>query len=97
VNNVIFDKESSEKKKMSQIRMIRNNPWTNRVDKFLSYIGNNEHPLALRIAMAEALGWFNNSMCRQDIIRSCNELLNTNLPEKLHAELRQTINRLQSF
>ena len=45
--------------------------------------------------MAEALGWFTNSVQRPNILEEIKKMQQTaNLPEDLKAELEQTIKRL---
>lgn len=93
--DVIFDKTKSDAARMSNIRLLRNYPRTGGIPRFLSFIGDAGNPLVLRVAMAEALGWFNYSVGRQTIIEGCQALLQKEQPDALKAELIQTINRLK--
>lgn len=93
--NIIFDKTKSDAARMSNIRMLRNYPRTGGIPRFLSFIADSGNPLVLRVAMAEALGWFNHSVERPAIINGCKTLLEKEQPSELKAELIQTINRLQ--
>ena len=93
--DVIFDKAKSDAARMSNIRLLRNYPRTGGIPKFLSFIADGDNPLVLRVAMTEALGWFNYSVERPSIIDGCRELLQQEQPDELKAELIQTINRLK--
>ena len=93
--SIIFDKAKSDAARMSNIRMLRNYPRTGGIPRFLSFIADSGNPLVLRVAMAEALGWFNHSVERPAIINGCKTLLEKEQPSELKAELIQTINRLQ--
>lgn len=93
--NIIFDKTKSDAARMSNIRMLRNYPRTGGIPRFLSFIADTDNPLVLRVAMTEALGWFNHSVERPAIINGCKTLLEKEQPSELKAELIQTINRLQ--
>ncbi|MBP3827946.1 MAG: HEAT repeat domain-containing protein [Prevotella sp.] len=93
--SIIFDKTKSDAARMSNIRMLRNYPRTGGIPRFLSFIADSGNPLVLRVAMAEALGWFNHSVERPAIINGCKTLLEKEQPSELKAELIQTINRLQ--
>ena len=53
------------------------------------------NPQEVRVVMAEALGWFTNSVQRPHILEEIKKMQQTaNLPEDLKAELEQTIKRL---
>ncbi len=93
---IIFDKNAKEKDRMMAIRLLRNYPHTGGIDSYLQFVGDEGNPDSLRVIMAEALGWFNHSYRRSDIIRGCRQLLQNNQhPEALRLELIQTINRLK--
>ena len=93
---VIFNKQAKDDSRMMSIRLLRNYPRTGGIDRYLQFIADDGNPEPLRVIMAEALGWFNYSYRRADIIKGCQQLLNTpDLPELLRAELTQTINRLK--
>ena len=93
---VIFNKQAKDDSRMMSIRLLRNYPRTGGIDRYLQFIADDGNPEQLRVIMAEALGWFNYSYRRADIIKGCQQLLNTpDLPELLRAELTQTINRLK--
>ncbi len=92
---VIFDKTKSDAARMSGIRMLRNYPRSGGIPRFLNFIADTDNPLVLRVAMAEALGWFNYSVQRRTIIDGCHTMLQKEHPDELKAELIQTINRLK--
>ncbi len=93
--NIIFDKTKGDAARMSNIRMLRNYPRTGGIPRFLEFIADTDNPLVLRVAMAEALGWFNYSIERPTILKGCQTLLQEEQPQELRAELIQTINRLK--
>ncbi len=94
-NKDITDKNLKERGRIMSIRTVRNNPYHPHVDTYMAVIADNENSEAVRVNMAEALGWFVNSIRRADIIAFCrNMLAQPDVPEKVRAELLQTINRL---
>lgn len=95
-NNAIVDKDKKERSRIMQIRTVRNNPYHPYLDNYFAVIADNNNPESVRVNMAEALGWFVNSIRRGDIIDFCQKTMNQpNVPEKVRAELQQTINRLK--
>lgn len=96
-NNEIADTTLSDDQRMSSIRTVRNNPYHQYLDLYLKVIEDPSNSDAVRVTMAEALGWFNNSFRRQEIIDFCERMLKRDdLPPSLSAELLQTRNRLES-
>ncbi len=94
-NNAITDKSKKERSRIMQIRTVRNNPYHPYLDNYFAVIADNENPEEVRVNMAEALGWFVNSIRRADIINFCREMINSpEMPEKVRRELVQTVNRL---
>ena len=94
-NNEITDKSMKERRRIMSIRTVRNNPYHPYVDTYFDVIADNENPEGVRVNMAEALGWFVNSIRRADIINFCQKMMTQpDMPEKVRAELQQTINRL---
>ncbi|MDE5975871.1 MAG: HEAT repeat domain-containing protein, partial [Muribaculaceae bacterium] len=95
LNAAITDKDAKERARIMQIRRVRNYPYHQHLDKYFQVIADNDNPVEVRVNMIEALGWFKNSYRRPEIMNFCMETLKTpNLPEKVSAELVQTINRL---
>ena len=87
--------ENEEKNRISAIRNVRNNTFHFHVDDYLNVIRDAGNPQEVRVVMAEALGWFTNSVQRPHILEEIKKMQQTaNLPEDLKAELEQTIKRL---
>lgn len=83
-------------KRISDIRTIRNYNYHYNTGEYLRIMKNDKDDIKVRVALAEALGWFTNSYKKDEIVKSCRSLLQEkNLPAELHAELIQTMNRLQ--
>lgn len=96
-NDEIADTTLSDDKRISSIRFVRNNPYHPYLDLYLGIIEDSANSDAVRVTMAEALGWFNHSVRRQEIIDFCNHMLKRDdLPDTLSAELLQTLNRMQN-
>lgn len=82
-------------KRISAIRNVRNYTFHFHVDDYLNVIRDAGNPQEVRVVMAEALGWFTNSVQRPHILEEIKKMQQTaNLPEDLKAELEQTIKRL---
>ena len=93
----IQDKEASERSRIMQIRTVRNSTMHGGIPEFLAIIADDSEPVAVRVNMAEALGWFTMSYRKAEIIDGCQRILDSGqpLPEELRGELTQTILRLQ--
>jgi hypothetical protein len=95
-NAQIGDKSLTEKKRISAIRIVRNNPSHPDLDLYLSVVDDESNPENVRVVMAEALGWFDNSVRRNEIISFCQRQLEKDgIPESVSAELTQTLGRLK--
>ena len=92
---LIADAKAKDAKRLQSIRFLRNNPRTPNLDLYLAFLADNTAPAGLRTVMAEALGWFNLSWRKNDIVAECEKLLETSQPEELKEELLQTINRIR--
>ncbi len=98
MSNAVADKEKSLKERISAVRMLRNNAYHHRVDEFLKVLADNQEDLTLRIALAEALGWFTLSYRRGDIIESCKAIASDEKSDRLLREqLLKTVNRIEVF
>ena len=93
----ITDKSASTEARKSSMRLVRNNNYHSGIPQFLSVIADSEDDTSLRVIMAEALGWFNYSCRKAEIIDGCQRILDSgqNLPPELRGELTQTILRLK--
>lgn len=56
--------------RISAIRMVRNNPYHCYVTNYLDLLARKETPVKVRVAMAEALGWFVHSRERIHILEN---------------------------
>lgn len=88
-----------EKERISAITYLRNSPYTQIIDDLLIVLSNEKEPLAVRIAVAETLGWFESSLGKQRIITACHSILqrNADMDASLKDELHKTANRLLTF
>jgi len=95
-NNRIADKNLDDRKRISAIRFIRNNPFHESIDLYHSVIADKDNSEEVRINMAEALGWFKYSHRKDQIVDFCNRLAkDPSVPAAVAAELIQTVNRLK--
>ena len=95
----IIDPVKSEKERLFNISILRNNPYPQMVDDILVVVSNRKESLPVRLALAEALGWYNLSMRKSDIIAVCSKIIEGEpaLDRKLADELLKTINRLKTY
>lgn len=95
-NKRITDSSLDDAKRISAIRFIRNNPYHYNVDSYLAVLADTGNSDAVRVNMAEALGWFNLSHRKGEIVDFCRKLaVDPATPPAVSAELRQTVNRLK--
>lgn len=94
INAKIKNEKLPVTERIAAIRMLRNNPYHCYVLDYLDLLACKETPVKVRVAMAEALGWFVYSQERIRILEGCRKLLQTDLPDELYLELQQTIKRL---
>ena len=88
-----FDKEAKPNSRIGSIRSFRNSTYHDQIEQMLSLIANEEEPIEVRIAAAEALGWFNLSYRKQEIIDGLQGINTTD--QTLAKEIEQTLNRLK--
>lgn len=94
-HKAVMDTAAPEAERISAIRTVRNYTFHFHVDDYLSVIRDTNNPLEVRVVMAEALGWFTNSVQRPHILSELKAMQQSNaLPEELNAEIGQTIKRL---
>lgn len=94
IDKEIFDPKSKYKK--LSISALRNVNYHPSVDKYLSFVSNDNEDLKLRIAMLESLAWFGNSYRKPEIIATCQTINNdTTLPQSLRDEALRTINKIK--
>lgn len=84
------------KDKKMTLRNFRNNPATKSIDQLLQFVNNTSVDEELRLIAVEALGWYNYSYRKSDIVKGLSTLAsNTNKNEALRNETIKTINRLK--
>lgn len=94
-HKAVMDTTAPEAERISAIRTVRNYTFHFHVDDYLNVIRDTNNPLEVRVVMAEALGWFTNSVQRPHILGEMKAMQQSNdLPKELKAEIEQTIKRL---
>ena len=88
-----FNKELKPASRVSALRGFRNAPYHDQVPQMLSLIGDEQEPLEVRVAATEALGWFNLSCRRSEIVEGLQAI--STKDEVLAKEIKQTINRVK--
>lgn len=84
VHQTLMDVAAPEAKRISAIRNVRNYTFHFHVDDYLNVIRDAGNPQEVRVVMAEALGWFTNSVQRPHILEEIKKMQQTaNLPEDL--------------
>lgn len=92
--NTLTDRSASIRSRIDVVRAIRNTNYHGNIPVYFDILKDKKEPLELRVALAEALGWFVYSKDKQFILNSCQEILRSRMPKELKLELQQTINRL---
>lgn len=90
----IMDTTSKTKYKHLEIVSYRNHPSAKIIESLLLFIKDPTRDLNLRISAAEALGWFNLSYRKNQIINSLEETKENITEEKLKDEITKSIRRL---
>lgn len=86
---------TSDKKKISSIRLLRNYNVHSAVPELCKLAQSSKND-ELKITLLEALGWFNASYNKAPIIQACKEILaNTGTSPGVKNECTKTLNRLQ--
>ncbi len=70
----VINKNKSLKARLSAVRMLRNNAYHSKVDGFLKVLKDSTEETGLRVALAEAVGWFTLSHKRGEIVSACKEI-----------------------
>lgn len=94
-DSVIMDAKAKTDKRISAIRFLRNNPRTQSLDTYLTFLNDTSVPQNLRVLMAEALGWFDLSCRKADIRSFIRKMLVEGQPDELKEESLQTLERLR--
>lgn len=94
---IITSKDTSVtiKEKRFELLSFRNNPASTRIEQLVQVANDSSENEELRLIAIEALGWFNYSYRKNDIIEGLQPLAQeSNKNEKLRKEAIKTINRL---
>ncbi len=93
--NEITSDSSSFKDKKFAVRALRNKPYHEGVDILLTMLQNNNNT-ELSVMLTEALGWFNYSYRRDEIISVCEDIITSdNFPDEIKQEAVRTVSRLK--
>lgn len=96
--NDVADREKPLKARMSAAKMLRNNNYHKQVEDYLRVLADGSEELPLRVALAEALGWFTHSCRREEIVTSLKEAAALErTPRQLGNELEKSIARIEHF
>lgn len=95
----IIDKSMSPRKRMFYLTMLRNNPFPQMVADILNTVSNPKEDPAIRLTLAEGLGWYVRAYNKNEIISGCQSILDNekDLDPALADELTKTINRLKEY
>lgn len=94
----ISNKEKSLKARLQAVSILRNNPYHNRVDSYLSVIADTTEEEALRASLAEALGWFTLSREREKIVKRFREVASYHsTPDRVKKELLKSVSRIETY
>jgi hypothetical protein len=96
--NDVADREKPLKARMSAAKMLRNNNYHKQVEDYLRVLADGSEELPLRVALAEAFGWFTHSCRREEIVTSLKEAAALErTPRQLGNELEKSIARIEHF
>lgn len=93
----ILDTERPEAKRETDIRSLRNCNIHYRVNELLEVLGNPSEKTAIRISLCEALGWFQYSYRKEDIVSFIRKQLKKPLEPALKNEMTKTYKRLRGI
>ena len=85
------------KRVQSEIRAFRNHPEHQQYENLLNLLADTNVEKLTRIYIAEAFGWFSNSMYRKEIVGGMKNILaqQPSMDDELKDEIIKTINRLE--
>lgn len=87
----------SLKVRIAAVRSMRNNTYHEYLDELLGVVSDRSEPAALRLAVAECLGWFVHTPRRDEVVAACRRLAaGGDTDPTLRGELLQTALRLES-
>lgn len=90
------DRSAQSEKRINAIRTTRNYNLHYEAARFAAVACDASEPVDVRLAMAEALGWYVHSISRKDIVDAFDATLNgkEDMPAVLRAEMEKTVKRL---
>lgn len=92
----LMDANADLEDRVMNARSVRNYNYHDRVGSYLSLLSDKSQPDELRVVIAEALGWFNHSVKRTEIVNHMNQMVHdSSLSEDLRLELVQSLIRLK--
>ncbi|MFA5712720.1 MAG: hypothetical protein WC960_00910 [Bacteroidales bacterium] len=96
--DAISDSQNSFERRLRGVTMLRNYPYHYRLDNFFNFLLDSNQPQELRVAMAEALGWFTLSHRRNEIISHLKEVAAQNdTPLELKNEALKSVRRIEHY
>ena len=95
--DVIFDKSASYDRRESAIRGLRNYPMSQYASVLASFVADPSQDENLRVVMCEALGWFNMSFAKDEIIGILEPLsVDATISGRLREEALKSCKRLKT-
>lgn len=95
---IIKSKQNSAQERISAIRYLRNYNNHLQVEELLDVLADSSNETAVRVALAEAFGWFRWSVKKDLIMERLHKIYKERgIPKELKAEIQQTILRLKSI
>ncbi|GHV27563.1 hypothetical protein FACS1894176_09590 [Bacteroidia bacterium] len=92
----IADPEAKLADRETAIRYLRNNPLHSSIDLFLQLLNNPQENTDAQLLIAEALGWFDHSFRRNEIVAALeNRMQQGGLSTEVEREIKKTIKRLK--
>lgn len=94
----IQDREQEDRRRLSEIRTLRNYTYHFNVPEYVQIALNREEKPEIREAMVEALGWFTHSYNSDLIIDMCRQILDNDTDDdSVRRQALHTLQRLQAF
>lgn len=91
---VVLNDTVNLRKRIFEVRTFRRYVYQDALSNLLSALQDKQKPIELRIAIAEALGWYTFSPNRTTIIQACDYIIKSETNDRLKQEALKTINRL---
>lgn len=91
---VVLNDTVNLRKRIFEVRTFRRYVYQDALSNLISVLRDKQKPIELRIAIAEALGWYTFSPNRTTIIQACDYIIKSETNDRLKQEALKTINRL---